>query len=907
MLSLRKKNIILLLLCCFIVVDAQENKNAEDSIVYPMIELSSEKDTVLDFQQVHSDVVDTVALEDTATPQKEKQEGTLEYPVFYHADDSILLDMKTQSVTLYGNANVTYGDIDLSAAYIVFGMQDKTLYAKGAEDDSTGTIIGNPVFKDGNETFESKEMTYNFETKRGIIKEVMTQQGEGYLHGELIKRHPNDQIHIKHGKYTTCDLEHPHFYLYLTKAKVIPDDKIVTGPAYMVVADIPIYILALPFGFFPSTQTATSGILVPEYGEELQRGFFLKDGGYYLAINEYVDLKLLGSIYGNGTWGLGTESNYNVRYRFNGRFNADYFKESIELEDGLERTYRQDLRVTWRHNQDPKANPYSRFSANVNFSTTSYDKNYSYNVNYLNNTKSSNISYNRSWPGGSPFSFSANIRHMQNSRTGNVNFKLPELALNMTRISPFNSKTGEKKWYENFQVSYSASMVNDIHMNDSLLFEKEGWDPMDYNAGFKHDIPINFVYKPIQFRGTPTTFFERFVRKTLTPFQTLTITPSVRYEGVLYTKQFDKYQEREWDTILNQYVHRVETDTVHELTYGQMIKPSVNASISPKLYGMYQFTMERFPVKAIRHVLTPTAGISLSPDISDLMPDYYHTIYDSISNRELQYSIYEGNPYGTPTSPRESGNVSLGLKNNLEMKVRSRNDTVDELKKIILLERFDFNTSYNLFADSLNWSNIRLFASTKLFSNKLNLRANATFDPYAYTLIENIYGRKSGRRINTFYYQETGKLAHLTNFRTNLSYRFDNNTFSFGKEEKEEKNEHKETPYDYFTLPWNINLGYDLTVRKPYDTVIYTQAVSFSGTLNLTKTWRINFNSGYDVERKQLTYTTINITKDLHCWELSFNMSPFGDHRFYFFSLRASSSLLADLKYEKRKNWRDFR
>lgn len=907
MFQIQRKNIILILLFHFFLIEAQVDSVDSLNQQHDSSSLQwDEKEVVLSDEIPYSDstlLFPGDIMIDSVPADEKSSEGSLEYPVLYEAEDSILLDVRTQRVTLYGNANVQYGSIDLSAAYIVFGMQDKTLFATGLPD-STGQVVGTPVFKDGNETFQSKELTYNFETKRGLINEVMTQQGEGYLHGSLIKRHPDQQIHIKHGKYTTCDLGHPHFYLSLTKAKVIPDDKIVTGPAYMVVADIPIYFLGLPFGFFPSTSRATSGILIPEYGEELNRGFFLKDGGYYWAINDYADLKLLGSIYANSTWGLGMESNYKVRYRFNGRLNLDYFREVMELEEGLETTFRQDLRMTWRHNQDPKANPYSRFSANVNFSTTSYDKNYSYNTNYLNNTKSSNISYNKSWPGSSPFNFSANLRHTQNSRTGLVSFKLPELAFTMGRISPFKTKSGSSKWYEALQLNYSASLVNDVHMNDSLLFEQEGWDPMRYNAGFKHDLPVSFVYRPLQLRGTPSSAFQRFVRSVVTPFQTLSITPTIRYEGVLYTKQVRKYQEQVYDSVLGRNIHRIANDTLHGLTYGQMVKPSVNTSISPKLYGMYQFTSPRFPIQAIRHVITPTAGFSISPDISNLMPDYYRTIYDSLADRELEYSIYDGNPYGTPMSAKESGRVSLGLKNNLEMKLRSRNDTSSELKKVVLLDRFDLTSSYNIFADSLNWSPIRLSANTKIFNNKLNVRANATFSPYAYVLTKNIYGRSSGRKINTLYYDQSGKIARFTNLRSNFSYRLDNKTFHMGGESEKEK---KEPPYNYFSVPWNLNIGYDLMVNKPYDTAIFTQSVSFSGSITLTETWSMNFNSGYDVQRKQLTYTTINITKNLHCWEMSLNMSPFGAHQFYFFSLRASSSLLSDLKYEKRKNWRDFR
>jgi lipopolysaccharide assembly outer membrane protein LptD (OstA) len=548
------------------------NKSETDSLVYSD---TISNDTFLSDISGGDTLTNDSTLSDTLKPKKEE---SLDQPVDYTADDSIIVNLQTKTVYLFKNAKVVYGSQIITADYIEFNMKDNTFYASALPGASRDDELAKfPVFEDGSETFEADEISYNFKSKKGLIKEVYTEQGEGYLHSEKIKRHDNEHIHIKNGKYTTCDLQHPHFYLKLTKAEIIPDDKIVSGPAYMVVGDIPLYPLFLPFGFFPSTKTAQSGVIIPDYGEEQKRGYFIKDGGFYWAINDYLDFKTLGSYYSNGTWGLGAEARYVVRYRFNGNMDFDFFKEKFEIDDGLDMSYRQNMRLYWTHTQDPKANPYNRFSANVRFSTTDYDRNYSYNAAYLNNTQSSNISYSRLWPGGSPFSLSGNIRQSQNRNTGNHNFKLPELAFNISQLNPFQSKDAtEKKWYNNFQVSYSSNFSNEIDVRDSLLFEGRGWDSDSFDYGFRHTLPLSFVYKPFSFSGSAKTGFGKVARKILVPLNTLTITPSMNYEGVLYNSTVRKYYEVDTDTAGNQ-TSRLVTETIREMKYGQVFYPRFSA------------------------------------------------------------------------------------------------------------------------------------------------------------------------------------------------------------------------------------------------------------------------------------------------------------------------------------------
>ena len=843
---------------------------------------------------------DTLLYRSSDTAQKDtgtvpgKKLSVIEAPVVYSARDSLFIDLSEEKIYLYGDAKVTYQAIELTAAYIEFGMRDKSVYARGMPDDSSGKIIGKPVFKDEEETFEAKELTYNFNTKQGVIKEVITDQEGVYMHGDRIKRHANEHIHIKNGKYTTCDAECPHFYLAMSKAKVIPQDKIVSGPAYLVVEDVPLYFIGLPFGFFPNTKKNKSGILVPEYGEEQRRGFFLKNGGYYFALGDHADLKLTGAYYTNKSWGVNTALQYTKRYKFRGSFDSDFYRD-ISSEKGLpDYLARNDMSVVWRHDQDPKANPYNRFTANVNFSNSSFDKNQSYTYTaYTTATKSSNIAFNKTFP-NSPFSASLNLRHSQNSQTQKVDFKIPELAVDMQRQFPFKRKNaiGQAKWYEEVQVGYSSRMENNIHTYDTILFNHFNEAIATSDFGYRHNVPVSLNIKT---------------------FSNFNIVPSLSYDGVLYTRSIKKWYAEVTDTIydpesgdmLLQQRGVVMEDTIEGLSYGHSIKPMLTFSYNPKIYGMFQSVNPHWRIRAIRHVISPSASLHMSPDIRKLVPDYWDTVYrynDPREERMEVYSRFQRGIYGTPSLNGKAATVNLGLRNTLEMKLRMPSDTTEEFKKISLLDRFDFSTNYNVFAEKFHWSDIRFSGGTRLLNNQIDIQSNANFDLYM------IDSTKNGRyfRRDTFHYDVTGKLARLTLFSTSVGININNNLFT-GKKNKNTTITHAVyDPYSYFDVPWNLGLNYDITYNKPYFQHEVIQTLSFNGMVSLTKNWRFNFNSGYDLKQEKFTITTMSFYRDLHCWEMSLNCSPFGVHKFYFFKINVKSQMLGDLKYEKRKDPRDY-
>jgi len=515
------------------------------------------------------------AVIDTVQAEAEKPTTTeIDAPIDYEADDSLIFDLENDKVYLYGNGFVTYQDIELRAAYIELDRARDVVFARGTLD-SLGREIGKPVFKDGSESFESKTLTYNFKTKKGIIQGVITEQEGGYLHSGITKKHENGEIHVKNGKYTTCDLEDPHFYVALTKAKVIPDDKIVSGPAYLVMADIPLPI-ALPFGFFPNQKSRSSGILIPEYGEERNRGFFFRNGGYYLALSDYFDARITGDIYTNGTWGVSLGSNYRVRYRFNGNLRARYYINVSGEKELPDYTRKKDYSITWSHSQDPKSNPSRTFNANVNMSSSSFDRNHSFNANdYLTNTKQSSISYSKRWA-GSPFNLSASMNHRQNSQTNSVDLNLPKMNFNMNRIYPMKRKnrTGKAKWYENIELSYKAMLDNQIKTTDSLLFTSAVWD--DMNNAFKHDIPLSTQIRP---------------------FNSFYISPSLQYSGVLYSKHIEKrWEENYYDAELDSTYATLITDTIRGLSYAHSYLPTISLGLNPKIYGMYS----KIPTAALK-------------------------------------------------------------------------------------------------------------------------------------------------------------------------------------------------------------------------------------------------------------------------------------------------------------------
>jgi len=835
----------------------------------------------------------TLALADTSklTPKdsisngKKKKKQAIESPIVYSAKDTMEFDMLTKTVYLQNEGKVNYQKIELKAAHIEMDMGKEKVFAVGVID-TTGKVVGKPEFKEGSETFKAEDLTYNFKSKKGFIHAVKTQQGEGNLHSEYTKRMPNGHVHMKNGKYTTCDADHPHFYLALTKATSIPDDKIISGPAYVVMADIPLPI-GLPFGFFPNTKKAQSGIIIPAYGEESTRGFFLRNGGFYWYINDYIDAKFLADIYTLGSWGMNIETGYRKRYRYNGNFLFRYNKNKLEDTYGVT-SNQTDYAITWTHSQDSKANPYRTLSANVNYSTSSFDKRNSYNLsNALRSQKMSSISYSQRWA-TNPFNLTASMNSSQNSQTRAVNLNFPNASFNMGTMYPLRSKeqTGQPKWYENLQVSYTSSLQNEVKTTDSLLFKKATWK--NTNAGFKHDIPVSISFKL---------------------FKDFSVAPSLNYSGILINQTADYI----WNpnTVNTDGSHgQIDTIKHNELAYAHAYYPSFSASWTPKLYGTFQFKKSK--IEAIRHVMSPSFSFGFTPDVRSVNTNYLRTVQIDSTGRTKSYTIFDAGRFQAPSAVNgKSASIAIGLRNTLEMK-RFASDTASKAEKTRILDNFDFTTNYNVYTvgDSMHWSPVSFNTGTRIFKGKLDLRFNATLDPYAID--------KSGRTYNTFQWNIDHTPFRLTVASLSASTSF---TSAEGTKDKDKTTssstvpaaplkapdgtilnptEMLDRPTD-FDIPWSLNISYSWSYTKTIK-ASRLNTINFSGDLSLTKKTKIGFSSGYDIEGKKITLANINISRDLHCWEARFNWVPFGFMQSYFFTINVKSSMLRDLKYEQRSS-----
>ncbi len=823
----------------------------------------------------------------------------IDAPIKYQARDSLVMDLESRKAFLYGEAEVDYKDITLKADYIEIDFARNEVFAKGLPD-SSGKVVGKPKFSQGTEEFESETMRYNFKTQKGYIQDVVTQQEGGFLHSSITKRQQNGAYDIKGAKYTTCDAPHPHYYIALTKAEVIPGKEIISGPAYMVIADVPVPV-AVPFGFFPMKKTHASGILIPEYGEERNRGFFLRNGGYYLALNDYFDLAITGDIFTNGTWGVKLTSNYRKRYKFSGNFALSYYKNVEGSLDVGNYVSQNDYSLNWVYRQDAKANPTSNFNASVRLSSTSYDRNHSYNAqDYLTNTKTSSVSFSKRWP-GTPFNFTGSLNHSQNSRTKVVNMSLPKMAFTMNRIYPFRGRRSTAQhWYDNIDVTYNATLENRVKTLDSLLFTSQAFD--DLTNGFRHSIPVGVNFKP---------------------FNNFNITPRIRYNGMLYTKNIQKHFEYELDTVTNRYRSYLVTDTIRKLQYAHSLLPSVSLTLNPKIFGMFVFKNPDSKVVAIRHVMTPAVSFTFVPDMTSIMPNYYRVIYDTtkVKHPEYRYSIYEKEIYGTPSLPGRSGVVNFSLNNNVEMKVRSDKDTTGNgTRKVKLLESLNFSTHYDIFADSMRWAPVSFNGRTSLWKNNIQITFGGVFNPYALGV--------NGKPVDVPNFKVTGKPFRATNLNVALGMHFTggqkggkgtSGQSNMGSPEllglDQEKplagtppppeNQQSEEAYDYFNIPWDIRIRYNITYRKEGFTSSVIQTLNVTGSFSLTPKWKVSGNTGWDFKLNKLTYTSLNIHRDLHCWEMSISWVPIGYHQSYTFLINIRSSVLKDLKFQKRKGWYD--
>ena len=855
---------------------------------------------------------DTVALDTIGVKKKEP----LDAPVTYEANDSIVFT-EGGFAHLYGQSKVNYEKIELTSEVITMNMDSSTVYARGIKD-STGVESGLPVFKDGDTPYESKEMRYNFKSKKGFINSIVTQQGEGYVVSEEAKKGANDEIYMRSGKYTTCDdHDHPHFYLKLSMAKVRPKKNAVFGPAQLVVEDVPLPI-AIPFGFFPFNSSYSSGFIMPTFGDEMNRGFYLRDGGYYFAISDNMDLKVLGEIFTKGSWGLSTQSNYAKRYKYSGSFNASYLVTKTGEKNMPDYMVTKDFKIAWSHRQDPKASPNSTFSANVNFATSSYDRrNLSslYNPQqYANNTKASSVSYSRTFPSiGLNLSSTFNIT--QNTRDSSLSVTLPDLNLSLNRIYPFKRKksAGEERWYEKISFQYTGRMTNSITTKDDLIM-KQGLS--HWKNGMQHNIPVS---------------------ATFTLFKYFNVVPSFNYTERWYTSKVLQS--------FDQASQAVVRDTISG--FNRVYNYNTSLQVNTKLYGFFKpWKMFGDKVQMIRHVFTPSVSFSYAPDFGQSRYGYYdtYTYTDAQGEvRTVEYSPYQGMAFGVPGKGM-SKSFNFAIDNNVEMKIKSDKDTTG-VRKISLIDQLSANMSYNAAAKTRPWSDLSMNLRLKL-TKSYTFNMNASFATYAYQ-----YDDRGNIVVGDRTEWSYGRFGRFQGYSGSFSYTFNNDTWKkwFGKDDDESKkagqgegegeyddeymtDEEREAlrkkqsqprkkeqanisddGYLAFKMPWSLSLSYSYSIREDKDkekfnkkTMRYpyalTHSLNASGNVKLGSRWNVNYSSGYDFTQKKMSMTTVNITRDLHCFTMSCGL-VFGPFTSYNFSIRALSSMLTDaLKWNQRSN-----
>ncbi len=822
-------------------------------------------------EQVQTDTIrstSTLRADTIVNDSLKKQKPLLDTEITYQSDDTMLMSLTGKKIFMAKNAFVKYGTIELKSYYIELDLDKKEAIAYGIKD-SLGNFTHTPEFKDGSEEFKCEQLRFNFKTKKGLVYKVIKEEGEGFVHGETTKKINDKVFYLHNGKYTTCNHKNPHFYIKMPKAKLVKDDKIVSGPLYMVLEDVPLYPVGLPFALFPFSSKYSSGIIMPSYGEEKRRGFNLRGGGYYWAINEYMDLAVTGDIFTNGSWGANLRSSYKKRYRFSGNFQADYHFNKYG-DKGLPDYYEtKDFSVRWTHRQDPKANPYRAFSASVNFSTSQNDRNNAQSMDQIvNNRKVSSINYRKSWA-GSPFSLNATLRHSQNSRDNTISLTLPSFSFNMTQIYPFRKKgkSANLKWYDRVGISYAANFENRINTKEDKL--KSASLRKDWKNGYKHTIPITTNFK-------------------LT--RDLTLSPTLNYQGVLYSR----YINKAWDPTAGDGTGGVRVDTIQQFKYAHNYSTGASLSLSPKIYGMYTFS-KKSKLAFIRHVMTPSISVSYTPEIGVPRSRYYKTYIDKSGGREreVEYSIFEGSLYGTPTGSQEAGSVGLSLDNNIEAKIRVANDTTgnEEFKKVKILESLRFSTSYNMFADSLKWSPVSISGRTKIFNQKLDVSFNGTVDPYKLSA--------ANRKIDAFG-------PRLTSARVALGFSLASSDLEPKADDKDDKKKKWRDPrYVNFDIPWSFSIDYGWSYSKPANIAKIEQTMGVNGNFSLTPKWKMSFRTSYDITNKTLTATQFTVTRNLHCWQMSFDAIPFGNYQSFNFRINVQSNILQDLKYEKNESWQD--
>lgn len=859
-----------------------------------------------------SSKMDTIK-RDTANESK----SALDEPVHYSAKDSLVFDYSKSRAHLYGSGHVTYQNLDLQAGIISIALDSSVVHAMPATD-SIGQKLEPPVFKQGEDAYEPDKISYNFKSRKAFITNVYTEQGEGMLISDESKRDSSGVMYLRGGKYTTCDAKHPHFYLKMTRAKVRPGKDAVFGPAYLVVEDVPLP-LAIPYGFFPFSKSYNSGIIMPTYGDETNRGFYLRDGGYYFAISDKIDATALGEIYTKGSWGLSLSSNYKKRYKFGGNFYFSYQNTKEGEKNMPDYTVAKSFKVTWSHRQDAKANPTQSFSASVNFATSSYERNNltsMYNPeSYTQSTRTSSISYSKSFS-DIGLTLSGTFNLSQNMRDSSISVTLPSLNISLARFYPFKrkKKAGADRWYEKISMGYTGTLSNSISTKENLLFKSSLIK--DWKNGMRHQVPISASF---------------------TVLNHVNITPAFNFTDRMYTNKVNQ----SWDPVAN----AVARDTVYG--FYNVYNYNMSVSANTKLYGFYRplpwFGGKK--INAIRHVFTPTVSFSYAPDFGKERFGFWDTYVRTDANGNVStvaYSPFQGQTYGS-VSRGKTGSVSLDVSNNIEMKVRSDKDTLDGYRKISIIDELGGSLSYNMAAKSRPWSDLNMRVRLKL-TKSYTFSLNALFATYAYEFND------QGKVVLGEHTEwSKGRFGRFQGMSQNLSYTINTETFRklFGKKSKDSKKEDDddevgdetdpemqnvdperakaknstkqskggltEDGYVKFDIPWNFTVSYGVTLREntaakirearmryPYK---LSHTLNFSGNIRISEGWNINFSSGYDFNYNRLSMTTASLRRDLHCFSMSCSMviSPY---RSYNFTFACNAGTLADaLRWKKSSSY----
>ncbi len=828
-------------------------------------------------------------------PSEEPREDFLEAPVVGKSRDSLVYDVRNRLVFVYGEGDLTYEENNLKADHMILNVATKEIFGVGSMDTVSGRMT-RPEFVQGSANYTMDTITYNLGSRKAKIKGVATRDGEGFLLGRDLKKMPDNTINIAGAKYTTCDhIDHPHFYIAMTKAKVIPGKKIITGPAYFVMEDVPLYFFGIPGGFFPISSGPQAGFVMPSYGEEARRGFYLREGGYYFTFGDYADLRLTGDIYTLGSWAVRASSTYIKRYKFSGTFMADYQREIMGQKNSADYSNSGTFKLNWTHRQDPKANPGTTFSASVNFATAGYSKQTATNMaDHLNTQTNSSVSYSKLWMAGSTsINLTASFSHSSNARDSTIMFTLPNLSLSVSSFAPFKRREqiGKQRWYEKITMSYSMTAQNSTgRVNESELFTKKTLQNME--NGVRHSIPIKTSFNLLGY---------------------INFAPSFTYNETWNFKR----QRAIWDPDQNRLL--TEEEVPAEFGFFRMYDWNVNGSFSTKIYGMFERKKKDGKwLQAIRHVLTPSVGFTYSPDFADPrygFMDYYQR--DSLGTVVANPNYYVGSPRGSVGMPRAS--VDFSLSNQLEIKVRNKRDTT-ELKKIPIIEQLSASGSYNFLLDSMNLSNISLNLRSGEIFKGFAIQLSATWDPYQ---VVNVGG--SAQRINKFNIGK-GKFGRIVSTGWQFGYTFNSregsqpamNDINSGSFVSAYSN-----PYDHsldldpstrrlymvstyydFSIPWNFGFNYSVNYSNSGLKSQITQTLGFQGSVTLTQKWGINFNGGYDIARRRFTPMTFSLARDLHCWSMSFQWVPMGQMKSYQFHIGVKSGMLADIKYDKQSSAR---